>query len=112
MTRLLSFLLVFFAALSANAAGSKRVALLVGNPLGGEALTPLRYVKNDLQRMHDALEVSAGFAANQIVSHFGKDARSLRESFKQFQNDSDIDPKPLTSTKTVTEHAGPLRHTR
>ena len=59
----------------------RRFALLVGHPRGGDPLTPLRYVNNDLDRVEDVLALGGGFADDDIRTLESEDADALEAAF-------------------------------
>lgn len=61
---------------------TRRVALLVAHPFGGDELTPLRYTGNDVGRMREALRLAGGFADDDIVTIEAKDANAVRDRFR------------------------------
>ncbi|MEK7706321.1 MAG: hypothetical protein AAB426_15275, partial [Myxococcota bacterium] len=61
----------------------RRVALLVGHPLGGERLQPLRYVQNDLERMRDVLTLLGGFAESDVIVSYREDVTTVTTRFEQ-----------------------------
>lgn len=63
--------------------GSKRVALLVAHPFGGDGLTPLRYTANDLERMREVLELLGGFLPEDLIISYGQDADEVVEHFEE-----------------------------
>ncbi|MEO0459915.1 MAG: caspase family protein [Myxococcota bacterium] len=61
---------------------ARRVALLVAHPQGGDGLIPLRYARNDLERMREVLENLGRFAPEDVLTSFGDDAAQVRERFE------------------------------
>lgn len=68
---------------SSVSAAERRVALLVGHPLGGTRLTPLRYVENDLERMRDVLTQLGGFAPDDVVVSYREDTARVTKRFAE-----------------------------
>ena len=62
MKRLLAIFVALLVCAPSLATAEKRVALLMGHPFGGEGLTPLRYVANDVDRLREVLTMMGGFS--------------------------------------------------
>lgn len=65
--------------------GERRFALLVGHPLGGEELSPLRYTGHDVERMREVLAMVGGFARDDIVVSHAVDASHVRDRFTKLR---------------------------